>query len=338
MNTTQKILTPAILLATLALSAPGEEHRNRPSGINDPAPQSPANQVQGRLGGINDPAQPANRLEADPRDRSRYGGANDPAHRTDAGQFHGSQPLGTLTRVSDVVGLDVQNYQDEKLGKVEDIVFDVGAGRIVGFIVSSGGVLGVGVRQVTVPPSAVHYDEGKRVLHMNATKESFEKAPPFEAARWEEFRRQPAGVAQVYQYYGVTPYFTNAPGNADNRLLNRTEPQDDSTLRSSEPGSPAPDADNSALNRRDREGGTLTPLDQGGSKDEADVTARIRQAVMDREGLSVTAQNVKIVTAEGLVTLRGPVNSEEERRLIGEIAAAAYPSGRVDNQLEVKRP
>jgi osmotically-inducible protein OsmY len=50
----------------------------------------------------------------------------------------------------------------------------------------------------------------------------------------------------------------------------------------------------------------------------------------------VNAQNVKIITVDGRVTLRGPVNSEEEKRLIGEIADRIAHSENVDNQLDVQ--
>jgi osmotically-inducible protein OsmY len=52
--------------------------------------------------------------------------------------------------------------------------------------------------------------------------------------------------------------------------------------------------------------------------------------------MSVNAQNVKIITVDGRVTLRGPVNTAEEKRLIGEIADRIAHSENVDNQLEVK--
>jgi osmotically-inducible protein OsmY len=52
--------------------------------------------------------------------------------------------------------------------------------------------------------------------------------------------------------------------------------------------------------------------------------------------MSVSAKNVKIITIDGHVTLRGPVNTAEEKRLIGEIADRIARSENVDNQLEVK--
>jgi osmotically-inducible protein OsmY len=50
----------------------------------------------------------------------------------------------------------------------------------------------------------------------------------------------------------------------------------------------------------------------------------------------VRRPNVKIITLDGRMTLRGPVNTAEEECLIGEIADRIAHSENVDNQLEVK--
>ena len=94
--------------------------------------------------------------------------------------------------------------------------------------------------------------------------------------------------------------------------------------------------DNTARNVRDRDPKTLTPLDQGNSKADIDRTARIRREIMDMKDLSVNAKNVKIITNEGHVTLRGPVDSADEKRIIGEIATRIATSEHTDNQLEVR--
>lgn len=97
------------------------------------------------------------------------------------------------------------------------------------------------------------------------------------------------------------------------------------------------DADNTGRNQRDRDGNTLTPFDQGGSEADREITAAIRQAVVDSEQLSTTAHNVKIITRDGHVTLRGPVKSTDERTAIANAAARVSGVKGVDNQLEVER-
>jgi osmotically-inducible protein OsmY len=94
--------------------------------------------------------------------------------------------------------------------------------------------------------------------------------------------------------------------------------------------------DNTARNTRDREGRTLTAFDQGSSKYDTETKAKVRREIMDAENMSITAQNVKIITNNGRIALRGPVNTAEEKRLIGEIANRNVTASHVDNQLEVK--
>jgi hyperosmotically inducible periplasmic protein len=97
-------------------------------------------------------------------------------------------------------------------------------------------------------------------------------------------------------------------------------------------------ADNTERNVRDRDDKTLTPTDQGGSAADRDVTAAIRKAIVDNDSLSTNAQNVKIVTVAGVVTLRGPVETPAEKAAIAETAEKTKGVKRVDNQLEIKNP
>ena len=94
--------------------------------------------------------------------------------------------------------------------------------------------------------------------------------------------------------------------------------------------------DNTATNERDRSGESQTPGDQSNSPEDLKFTQAIRKAVVKDESLTMTAKNVKIITAGGQVTLRGPVNSEEEKMKIEKLAKSAAASAKVDNQLEVK--
>jgi hyperosmotically inducible periplasmic protein len=95
-------------------------------------------------------------------------------------------------------------------------------------------------------------------------------------------------------------------------------------------------ADNTERNVRDRGDKTLTPTDQGGSAADRDVTAAIRKAIVDNDTLSTNAQNVKIVTVAGVVTLRGPVETSAEKATIAATAEKTTGVKRVDNQLEIK--
>ena len=97
-----------------------------------------------------------------------------------------------------------------------------------------------------------------------------------------------------------------------------------------------PAADNSGRNKRDRTGETQTSGDQSNSSQDIKTTAAIRRAVMHDDSLSMTAKNVKIITENGVVTLRGPVKSAEEKAKIAQLAQSAAGEAKIENQLEVK--
>jgi hyperosmotically inducible periplasmic protein len=94
--------------------------------------------------------------------------------------------------------------------------------------------------------------------------------------------------------------------------------------------------DNTGRNVRDR-GATRTSGDQSESKADLTTTQKIRQAVMADKSLSMTAHNVKIITADGVVTLRGPVKTEDERIKIAAKAAQLAGADKVENYLEVAK-
>src|SRR5882672_9410079 len=109
--------------------------------------------------------------------------------------------------------------------------------------------------------------------------------------------------------------------------------------RSAEPRPAAktsPDADNTGRNVRDRNDATLTAGDQANSPADLEITQKVRQALVSDTSYSMTAKNVKIITTNGKVTLRGPVKSEAEKKGIVTLAKNVAGEGNVDDQLEVK--
>jgi osmotically-inducible protein OsmY len=96
--------------------------------------------------------------------------------------------------------------------------------------------------------------------------------------------------------------------------------------------------DNTKTNERDRSGDTQTSGDQSNSSADLKVTQAIRQALMKNGELSTTAKNIKIITANGQVTLRGPVKTAQEKAKVDQIARSAAGGAQIDDQLDVKEP
>ena len=96
---------------------------------------------------------------------------------------------------------------------------------------------------------------------------------------------------------------------------------------------PAPD--NTGVNATDRSRGAPTADQQSNNKTDIALTRHIRRAIERDSSLSVLAHQVKIITANGNVTLRGPVKSAAEKAAIGSKAEAIAGADKVDNQLSV---
>lgn len=94
--------------------------------------------------------------------------------------------------------------------------------------------------------------------------------------------------------------------------------------------------DNTAINERDRSRETQTSGDQSNSSADLKTTQAIRQALMKDSELSTTAKNIKIITNNGQVTLRGPVKNAQEKAKIDQLAKSAAGGAKIDDLLDVK--
>jgi hyperosmotically inducible periplasmic protein len=101
-------------------------------------------------------------------------------------------------------------------------------------------------------------------------------------------------------------------------------------------GSDSTEADNTRRNSSEQNKNTETAEKQSNNKDDLALTQKVRQAVMKDGSLSMNAKNVKIIAQDGKITLKGPVNSQQEKDTIGTEAGEIAGKDNVDNQLEVK--
>jgi hyperosmotically inducible protein len=101
----------------------------------------------------------------------------------------------------------------------------------------------------------------------------------------------------------------------------------------------APNDPDSARDVPDSDGRVVAPDNSGRSatKDDIALTQDIRRAVTKDDSLSTMAQNIKIISVDGVVTLSGPVESEVEQKQVAALAERIAGSGKVQNQLEIAR-
>lgn len=96
------------------------------------------------------------------------------------------------------------------------------------------------------------------------------------------------------------------------------------------------DVDNTGRNVRDRDMKTMTPGDQSESEADRAVTQDVRKAIMADDSLSTNAKNVKIITRNGVIVLRGVVDNGREKEVVAQKVSAVKGVNKVDNQIEVK--
>ena len=94
-------------------------------------------------------------------------------------------------------------------------------------------------------------------------------------------------------------------------------------------------ADNTGINKRDTSPNKITADQQSQTKEDRKITQKIRQAVVHDKSLSTYAHNVKIITVNGMVTLKGPVRSEDEKRTIEEKAGQIAGKYKIKSEIEI---
>jgi hyperosmotically inducible protein len=81
----------------------------------------------------------------------------------------------------------------------------------------------------------------------------------------------------------------------------------------------------------------VTPQNQSNKPSDIEITKKIRKEIMATKGMSIDAQNVKIITMNGKVTLRGTVDSEKEKSTINQFATKIVGPENVVNELQLKK-
>ena len=94
--------------------------------------------------------------------------------------------------------------------------------------------------------------------------------------------------------------------------------------------------DNTRINQRDRNPGEATADQQKANPADRDLTSKIRKAIVDDKTLSTYAHNVKVISQNGTVTLKGPVRSDAEMKSILAKAQDMAGADKVVNEMAVQ--
>jgi hyperosmotically inducible protein len=99
----------------------------------------------------------------------------------------------------------------------------------------------------------------------------------------------------------------------------------------------AQEPDNTKTNKRDKNPGAVTADQQKMNAADQELTRKIRSSIMAEKSLSTYAHNIKIVSQEGMVTLKGPVASDDEKKtVIAKAVAVTGSADKVADEISVK--
>jgi osmotically-inducible protein OsmY/sporulation protein YlmC with PRC-barrel domain len=203
-------------------------------------------------------------------------------------------------RASQVIGTNVKNNSNETVGEVEDLVVDLKTGEILAVVISSGGFLGIADTLSSVPVSSVSYDANAKAFKTTLTKEQLKDAPQFNKSSWPDYD-DTSVRDKMRTYRDAIGGDVNAP-------------------------------DNSA--RNEEEANEIDPTAQGTSESDMETTRKIRAEIMKTD-LSFNTKNIKIITKDGNVTLKGVVKNHDEHEAVLKIAKSHADASKVTDKLRM---
>jgi sporulation protein YlmC with PRC-barrel domain len=118
---------------------------------------------------------------------------------------HGPGPA--LMGADTLLGNDVYNAANEKLGSIKEFMIDMASGRISYAVLSYGGFLGMGDRLFAVPWRALKLDTVNHRFTLDASKEKLKNAPGFDKDHWPSMADR-TWVSDVHTFYGVPSSFS----------------------------------------------------------------------------------------------------------------------------------
>ena len=101
-----------------------------------------------------------------------------------------------------LIGDDVYNNKDEKLGEVKEIMLNMLSGKISYAVMSNGGFFAIGEKLFAVPWKALTLDTEHKRLTLNVTKEQLEKAPGFNTDHWPNMADE-TWASSIHNYYDI---------------------------------------------------------------------------------------------------------------------------------------
>jgi len=122
----------------------------------------------------------------------------------DAGASASDKPFGNIHRITQLANVSVQSSSNEKIGKIQNALVDLKAGRVAFLILNPSDILGTANNLLAVPPNAFTKGTGNNLV-TGLDKNALSAAPKYNNNYAE--LSQPAKAGAIYSYYGKQPWF-----------------------------------------------------------------------------------------------------------------------------------
>lgn len=124
------------------------------------------------------------------------------------GDRDSSGPGPSVMDADTLIGNDVVNAENDKLGTIEAIMLDVGRGRVAYAVLAFGGFLGIGEKLFAVPWQALILDADRKCFVLNVPKDRLERAPGFDKDHWPSMADE-RWATEIHDYYGTRLYWVD---------------------------------------------------------------------------------------------------------------------------------
>jgi sporulation protein YlmC with PRC-barrel domain len=107
-----------------------------------------------------------------------------------------------VMKVSNVVGMKVQDTEGKKLGDIKDLVIDPMDGSIGYAVLDFGGFLGIGDKYFAVPWEALQWTPDRKAIVLDVAKKDLKQAPGFDKNNWPDLGSEEQALI-IYEFYGM---------------------------------------------------------------------------------------------------------------------------------------
>jgi sporulation protein YlmC with PRC-barrel domain len=94
--------------------------------------------------------------------------------------------VANINKATELIGMNVKNFQNESVGRITDLALDLDRGRIAYLVLSAGGFLGVGEKLFAIPLKALILSEDQESFILDVDKSKLENAPGLDKDHWPD--------------------------------------------------------------------------------------------------------------------------------------------------------